>query len=188
VSSCSTAAAIRSSRILRGLGAGRLLLGAAGSGQDQGVLDVLLRQRGAALHLTARQVGNNRAQRAANVQGPVLIEAGILNRDDGVAHIRRDLAVGHRHAVNVVRVIVGNQAAGRVEDFRARRQLGQRRDLQAIEGLRGVPDGDARCSHQRQDDGAREQAGDGRQARDPGSGAKGHAECWPGTGRPMRCS
>ena len=85
---------VRCRREPRGLGLGLV---------DQGHLDHLLGDRRATLGgAVARLVGDERAQRAPQVEGAVLVEAVVLDGDDRLAHHRGDLGQRHVHAVLVV--------------------------------------------------------------------------------------
>ena len=61
--------------------------------QDEHVLHVLLLKRGTALDRLVLQVVHERAQGALDVEGAVLPEAVVLDRDDRHQHGRRDLVV-----------------------------------------------------------------------------------------------
>ena len=150
-------------------------LGGAGGGllrcacrQDARVLDILLCQGRAALHLVARQRADQRARSAAQVERAVLIEPRVLDRNRGVAHRRRDLVIGNRNPVDVARVEVGDQMAVRVHQFGPLGQLPQTGHRQVVEDLGGVAVGDPRYSDDRQRGGcgkhARTQRDDGEQA------------------------
>jgi hypothetical protein len=59
----------------------------------------LLRQRGGAFHLLARdQVLERGAQHRLRVDAAVVIEIGVLGRDDRVDQVRRHLALLHHDA------------------------------------------------------------------------------------------
>ncbi len=96
------------------------------------VLDELLRDRRAALDgLAGRDVLPQRAPDAADVDPVVLVEALVLDRDDRVLHVRRDLArrdddpalVGERREVRAVDV--GQQRVLRLLELLAVLELGE---------------------------------------------------------------
>ncbi len=142
-----------------------LLLG--GRGQDERVLDVLLRERGAALRGVTAQVVGQRADGAPDVERAVQEEPGILDRDDRVAHHWRDLVEAHRHAVKVVRVVVGDQFAVGGKDLRARGDLSQGRHLERVKSVRRVPGDHSSQPDDRNDHGRDEQSGTDRHGREP---------------------
>ncbi len=84
------------------------------------------------------------------VKRPVLVEALVLDRDDGIAHYGCDLVVGHRDPVDVPRVIIGNQVTARVEQLRPGRQLPESCDPHGVESPRCIPCRDSGNSHERQ--------------------------------------
>jgi hypothetical protein len=69
----------------------------------QGVLDELLGDGRAALdRLAAHHVLDEGAADAADVDARVLVEAAVLDGDDRIAHVGRDVPVAHEHAALVV--------------------------------------------------------------------------------------
>ena len=88
---------------------------------EQGLLDHLLRDRGSALDRAARLVGHERADGAADVEGAVLVEAVVLDRDDRLDHLARDLLEPDVDAVLVVER--GDEGAVGVVDPGLLRQL-----------------------------------------------------------------
>ena len=89
--------------VLRGRDA-RVVTGLLGL-LDLDHLDVLLRQGGATLgDPTGDHVGQEGAQGADGVQGPVLVEPVVLDRDDRLLHHRGDVGQRHVDAVLVVEV------------------------------------------------------------------------------------
>ena len=93
---------------------------------QQGLLDQLLGERGAALlHAAGRQVGQDRAQRALHVEAGVLVEARVLDGDHRLLHDRGDLVA--RDRVPVLLVEGGDHLAVRGEHRRVarRRVVGQ---------------------------------------------------------------
>ena len=139
---------------------GRGLLGGGGA-LDEHVLDVLLREgratatgrRGA-----AGRVADEGADDAARVDAAVLVEATVLDRDDRLAHDRRDRGQRHLDAV----LLVDRREHGAVggEDARALRQRrrGQLRG-QRLVALDGRPGGDAGPADERQGRAGHEHAG-----------------------------
>ncbi|CAM5424985.1 hypothetical protein STENM327S_04879 [Streptomyces tendae] len=111
------------------------------------VLDVLLGERGRALgDPAAARVLVEGAQDALQVDRAVFVEARVLDRDDRLLHVRRDvLEVDHRA---VARVDRGDGAALGVEDGGA---LAQRRSLQVgregVEALHRPLGGQAQRAH-----------------------------------------
>ncbi len=88
---------------LVGVRGGRLALGLGVRLRQQCHLGHLLGDRGTALGAAAGGlVVHEGAQRALQVQGAVLVEAVVLDRDDRRLHDRRDLVEGHVDAVLVV--------------------------------------------------------------------------------------
>ncbi len=69
------------------------------------------------------QVVDQRPDGPAEVDRAVLVEAGVLDRDDGLPHRLRDLAVGDRHPVDPARVVVREQLAVPVQQLGADRKL-----------------------------------------------------------------
>ena len=69
---------------------------------EQHLLDVLLGQRRAALHVAAGLVVDERAQRAAQVDAAVVVEPRVLDGHHGLAHDLGDVGQRHRHPVLVV--------------------------------------------------------------------------------------
>ena len=66
--------------------------------RDHRVLDELLRDRRAALHEPVLgDVGPERARHPVHVDAAVLVEPLVLDRDDRLLHLRRDLARGDDH-------------------------------------------------------------------------------------------
>jgi hypothetical protein len=128
-----------------------------GGGLEQHLLDVLLGQGRATLHVLAGLVVHQRPDGAAQVDAAVIVEAGVLDRDDGLAHDRGDVGDRHRDAVLVVerrdQRAVGGQDAG---------PLGQRRDLelgrQRLEPVRAVPRDQPQPAEHGQGDACDEQA------------------------------
>ena len=146
---------------LVGVGGGGLLLGLGLRLVDQGHLHHLLGDRRAALRRTGvGLVGDEGAQRAAEVEGAVLVEAVVLDGDDRLAHDRRDLGQRDVHAVLVVeggqhRAVAAQQAGAlgqrlggevrgdlvhAVRD-RARRQPGDGRERDGQAGHQHAHDG-----------------------------------------------
>ncbi len=105
---------------------------------DEDVLDVLLRQRGSALGDVPRAgVLQQRPQRALQVDRAVLVEAVVLDVDQGVLHDRRDLA--ERLGDAVLRVEPRDHVPGVVVDgglLRQRRQGEVVRDRVEVGGGR----------------------------------------------------
>ena len=100
-------------------GGGRLLLGLRLV--EQGLLDHLLGDRRATLHRAAGLVGDEGAERAADVHGAVVVVAVVLDADDRLHHLARDLAQRDVDAVLVVER--GDEVAVDVVDPRLLRQL-----------------------------------------------------------------
>jgi hypothetical protein len=142
--------------LLGGLGYG---LGVVPGGLDQDVLHVLHGEGGAALGDAAGlHVPRQGAQHALEIDGAVLVEAGVLDGDDGLLHV-----VGHpveRDDRAVPRVDVGDRVAVGVEDggLLAQRRLAHRGgDL--VEALRGAPGGEAEEAERGQRDAGQHGAG-----------------------------
>ncbi len=77
--------------------------GVVAGGIEQGVLDVLLGERAATLRrLTALDVGDGGPQRPADVDGTVVEEAGVLDRDHRLLHDGSDPRERDGHPVLVV--------------------------------------------------------------------------------------
>jgi hypothetical protein len=94
---------------------------------DEDVLDVLLRQRRPALGGPGAGVVDQGAQRALQVDGPVLVVPVVLDVDQRVLHDRRDLVQRHDRAV--LRVERRDHVALVVVD---RRRLGEGREGEAV--------------------------------------------------------
>ena len=90
----------------------------------QDVAHVLLGEGGRSLAVGARRVGGERAQHAGGVDALVLVEALVLDGDDGVLHVLAD--IGQRHHDPVLGVELGDlRAVGGAQD----------RDLARLEHL-----------------------------------------------------
>ncbi len=98
-----------------GLAAVRRLEALGIVGKDR-VADVLHRERGGALGASGGQVRHGRAHDAGDVHPVVLVEALILNSDDRVQQVGRDLVEWHHLAV--LEVQVGQEHAIRRVDLR----------------------------------------------------------------------
>jgi hypothetical protein len=84
----------------------------------QGVLDELLGDgRSALRRLAAEHVLHEGAADASHVDARVLVEAAILDGDDRVGHVRREVPVAHEHAA----LVVGQDAEGPPLGVRERR-------------------------------------------------------------------
>ena len=115
-----------------------LALGLGAGLAEQGELDHLLGDGRATLdHAVAGLVGDEGAQRALQVEGPVLVEAVVLDRHDRLHHRPRDLVERDADAVLVVQG--GDDVAAAVHDPRLLRQrLGLQLCGQAVHRLRDV--------------------------------------------------
>ena len=137
-----------------------------GRRQHQGVLHVLLCDRRAALGGVVLGVIDDRAEGALEVQRTVLVEPGVLDRDDRFPHHRRDLRVTHRDAVDRVvtasaaaRVDVGERVAVLVQNLRADRQLPEGGHGQVVELVSRIAGQDPDSAHGGDSDRRDDQAG-----------------------------
>ncbi len=130
------------------VGGGRDLLGGVGR-VHQGQLHQLLGDRGAALRRAAGGlVGHEGPEGAADVEGTVLVEAGVLDRHDGLAHDLRDVLQPHVQPVLVVDR--GDDPALAVEDPRLLRQvLGLELLREVVHRLGGLVGGEAEQAGER---------------------------------------
>jgi hypothetical protein len=130
-----------------GRGRPRLLAARAHRRLQEGLLDQLLGERGAALpHLARRHVGDERAQGALHVESAVLEEAGVLDGDQRVLHDLGDLVAGDRRPVLLVEVRDHLAVGGEQHGVAGRRFLGQPERIgtqqarRLLRGDRGTPD------------------------------------------------
>ena len=84
-------------------------------GGQEGVLDQLLGDGGAALHAGGGQVGHEGAHNALDVHAAVGVEAGILHRHEGLLQILGHGGDGHHDAV-LDALVLGDQVAAAVID------------------------------------------------------------------------
>lgn len=132
---------------------------------DEDVLDVLLGQRRGALRRAALlRVAVDRAQDALEVDGSVLVEAGVLDRDDRLLHVRGDGREGDH--LPVARIDRGDQATLGVQN---RGALAQGRRLEIGRDL--IEPFDRALGRESQRACARD-----RDAREHNSGENGHTE------------
>ena len=141
--------------------------------EQEHVLHVLLRDGGAALDRLVLEVVHRGPDGAAQVDRAVLPVPRVLDGDDRVRHVGRDLVVADRlpvpaEVVQVVAVIgrvdavdVGEEVAVPVQDLRPLRQA-RAAQRQRGELVRFVPDQDPGRGHHRDHHGRRQHsAGDG---------------------------
>jgi hypothetical protein len=126
---------------------GALLLGARGG--EEGLLDQLLGDRGPALDDAAgAEVGDQGAHGALDVEGAVLVEAVVLDRDDGLDHGARDLVER-----DVDPVLVEDRREHAAVAGQDGRLLGQRLGLElegeVVGGLGGAARGEAEHARER---------------------------------------
>ena len=97
------------------LGGGLLILFVLGGDEQQVILHVLLIERRRALgHAAGEDVGGYRTEVALDVHAFVVVEAAVLDGDDGVLHRLRDLV--RSDGVATLRKQVRHVLAGRVLD------------------------------------------------------------------------
>ncbi len=145
---------------LIGVGGRCLALGLAVGLLDQGQLDHLLGDRRTTLDgAVAGLVGHERAQRAAEVERAVLVEARVLDRDDRLDHGPRDLVEGDVDAVLVVEgrddVAVGVEHPGLL-----RQRVGLELRGQVVHRLRDVVGADPEHAGERDREAGDEDAHD----------------------------
>ncbi len=104
--------------------------------QEQ-VLGELLGQRRAALHRPARCVARQRPHNAEGIDAPMRIETAVLDRDERLRQIRRQISDAHRRAADVAAVGEQRPVIGQNGDIgRALRhgELIDRRQFRRIKG------------------------------------------------------